>query len=342
VSKGILITNIPVRNPAATGQHRSIAAGDIFTRLNMRLAFLAGFVFCYTTSMATQRNLIVTHHAPDLDAITSVWLLKKWAGQDYADAQVAFVNPGATISDLELEALGFTPAKITHVDTGLGEFDHHQAEKVGLEYCASSLVHDYLCQLHPELKNDLALQEIVKFVLQIDHFREIDWPNPSDLKYEFMIHEIIAGLEAEQLHDDDSQLHFGMTCLDGIYHALKNRLEAEQKIKEKGIFFKIKAGRAMAIATGNDDTLKLAQLTGCVLAIKKDSHSGNIRIKARPDADLDLKALHEAILERDQVGDWFYHNSGKMLLNGSRKKAHTSASPLALKELISLVKKIYG
>ena len=51
----------------------------------------------------SERKLIVTHHAPDLDAISSVWLLKRFDTQRYGTAKVAFVDPGKTISLEEAE-----------------------------------------------------------------------------------------------------------------------------------------------------------------------------------------------------------------------------------------------
>lgn len=287
------------------------------------------------------RPLIVTHHAPDLDAITSVWLLKKFDNQHYGDAHVAFVDPGDEITQEQLQELDFTPQPITHVDTGMGEFDHHQPEKARLQTCASELVYQYLCQVHPEYREDPALKAIVEFTNQVDNFQEIYWDQPNDIRYQFLINELISGLEAEQLHNDESLLNFGFACLTGAYHTLTSHFKAQQVIKEKGREFQLQAGKAMALSTRNDNTLKMAQKMGYVLVVKKDPKSGNIRIKARPDADLDLKALHEAILEMDHVGNWYYHNSGKMLLNGSTKKEQ-QASPLTLEQVVKLITQIYG
>ncbi len=103
------------------------------------------------------RKLIVTHHAPDLDAITSVWLLKRFDSQKYADAKVAFVNPGDTISLEEAEKeFNCQLHEVTHVDTGLGEFDHHQPERASRDVCAATLVFDYLKEVRPEIINDKA------------------------------------------------------------------------------------------------------------------------------------------------------------------------------------------
>lgn len=289
------------------------------------------------------RKLIVTHHAPDLDAITSVWLLKRFDATRHATAKVAFVNPGDTI-DLETAEKDFDCQlhEITHVDTGLGEFDHHQPEKASRDICAATLVFDYLQQFRPEIVDDLALVEIVKIVLEVDHFGEVFWPEAKTTRFVFSLHQLIHGHESIDPHDDDSQLHFGMRALDCAYAEMTNRLKAEEILQSKGIDFDIQAGTCLAVETQNDETIKLAQLKGYVLAVRKDSEYGHIRVKVRPDADLTLEKLHRAIIQLDPKATWFYHASGKMLLNGSIKHRNQTASALSLNQVIQLISKLYG
>lgn len=289
------------------------------------------------------RKLIVTHHAPDLDAISSVWLLKRFDSQRYANAKVAFVNPGDTISLEEAEKeFNCQLHEITHVDTGLGEFDHHQMERASREICAATLVFDYLKQVRPEIANDLALVEMIKIVLDVDHFGEIDWPEAKENRFVFTLHELIHGHESIEPHDDDSQLHFGMKALDCAYAEMTNRLKAEEIISSKGIEFSIKEGKCLGLETQNDESIKIAQVKGYVLAIRKDPEFGHIRIKVRPDAQLNLEKLHQAILEIDPKATWFYHASGKMLLNGSIKHRNQIASALSLQSMIRLIEKLYN
>ena len=79
-----------------------------------------------------------------------------------------------------------------------------------------------------------------------------------------------------------------------------------------------------------------------MLVIKKDPKTGNIRIKLRPDAGFDLSLLRDAILQKDRVGSWYYHPSGRMLLNGSDKHRDQKASPLTLEQATNIVKELYG
>jgi len=287
------------------------------------------------------KHLIITHHAPDLDAVGAVWMLKRFDAQHYADAQVGFVDPGQQISPSEAERLGFQMHQVTHVDTGLGEFDHHQEERGHQRICATSLVFEHICKIHPEEKNNKALQYISEFAIDIDHFGEINWPEPNSPRYSFMVHELLSGFENVDPHNDDSQLHFGLQCLDCAYASLTEGFEAEIEMR-KGETFETKWGKCLGIETRNDQVLKYAQRQGYALVIRKDPKTGEMRIKARPDTDMDLKKLYEEILKLDQVGYWFYHNSGKMLLNGSRKRRHQKPTPLTLQQVVELVKNIYG
>ncbi len=286
--------------------------------------------------------VIVTHHAPDLDAIGAVWMLKRFDSQHYANAKVEFVNPGERLSPERMDELGLTDEDIVHVDTGLGTFDHHQPERGHKHICATSLVYtDHICEIHPEKRTDEAIKAISDHITDIDHFGEIYWPEADHSRYAFMLHEILHGLEQEQYHDDDSLLHFGMQNLDGIYRFLSTQVKAKQELSDDGISFPITGGRGLVIETGNDDVIKIGQKQGFVLVARKDSQSGHIRIKARPDAPLDLKPMHEYVLENDTEAEWFYHASGKMLLNSSNKKRNQKASSLSLIELKETLEMLY-
>ncbi len=280
------------------------------------------------------KRLIVTHHAPDCDAIGAVWMLKRFDAQHYATSQVAFVDPGSQINPSEAERLGFQMHEVTHVDTGLGEFDHHQPERGPLRICATSLVHDYICKVHPELKDDSALQEVVAFVTDDDHFGQVYWPEPASLRYSFIVSELLHGFESVDPHNDDSQLYFGFSCFDCAYASLKENIQARQIITQEGKPFEIGALRCLAVETKNDSVIKYAQKMGYQLVIRKDPSSGEVRIKARPDAPIELKPLADKIIQIDQVGTWYYHPGGKMLLNGSRKHRHQRPTPLTLEQVI--------
>jgi hypothetical protein len=282
------------------------------------------------------KMLIVTHHAPDCDAIGAVWLLKRFDSQHFATAQVSFVDPGTQIQPGEAERLGFQWHQVIHVDTGLGEFDHHQPDRGQLRICATSLVYDHVCKIHPELKEDKALQEVVEFVTDSDHFGEVSWPEPDSLRYCFSLAQMLHGFESVDPHDDGSQLDFGFRCFDCAYASLRETIQAKDVITDEGQPFEIGGYRCLAVETKNDTVMKHAQLMGYSLVIRKDPRTGEARIKARPDITLDLKPLAEEIKKIDTTGSWYYHPSGKMLLNGSRKQRQQRPTPLPLEKLVEL------
>ncbi|HNQ17023.1 MAG TPA: hypothetical protein PKJ26_00575 [Candidatus Woesebacteria bacterium] len=288
------------------------------------------------------KKLLVTHHAPDLDAVGAVWLFKRFSPELFADAKVAFVNPGETITRTAAEILGFDLQDVTHVDTGLGEFDHHQPDRAVQPICAASLVFDDLSQSFPHLQNDAALRTLVEYINDVDHFGEIHWPDSSHWRYSLMIHELLHGLEFQNPYDDEALLQFGMQCLDAAYSSLKQNLKAYEVIAHNGVEFELSAGIGLALETSNDDTIKIAQKQGYILVVRKDPKLGNIRIKARPDSSIDLRKMYDLLCNKDPNSTWYYHNSGKMLLNGSHKHRNQIATKLSLEEVVRMLRDCYG
>src|SRR3990172_5055768 len=79
---------------------------------------------------------IVTHLAPDVDAVASVWLLKRFLSE-WKDAKLAFVPAGRTLDDEPVDS----DLNILHVDTGLGKLDHHQTDE---DTCAAVKTIEYI------------------------------------------------------------------------------------------------------------------------------------------------------------------------------------------------------
>lgn len=283
-------------------------------------------------------RLIVTHRAPDLDAIGSVWMLKNFDAQHFADAKIGFVDPGKTISTGQIADLGYTLKdfeEIVHTDTGLGQFDHHQSDRGKQHISATSLTYDHVCTIHPELSEDVALRELVRVITDIDHFAECFWPDANDARYGFMLHEVLAGLQRAGLHTDETQLNFGMTCLNGVYKQLEEIEKAKQVIT-RGIEFRTQWGKGLGIETNNDTVIKYAQKAGYAVVIKKDPDEFHARIKGIPVEGLDLTPFADQVMKEDKTGSWYFHPAKTMLLNGSDKWADKVATPLTLSRLIQI------
>lgn len=273
-------------------------------------------------------KIIVTHMNPDLDAICSVWLLKRF-DSDFKDAQVVFVPAGETYRNSKVDS----DFDIVHVDTGLGKFDHHQRKE---QTCAAQLVFNYLKSKREELKNDKALLRLIKVVNQIDHFQDCLWPNPTADYYNLNLPDILKGLKAGGWLDNNGLINYGGLCLEGIYISLKIKIKAEEELRF-GYQFKTKWGKAVGCLTENNEVLKLGQKMGYMLVIQKDPQTEHVRIKARPDSKVDLSLVKRKLVELDPKATWFLHISKKMLLNGSTKNPKMRPSKLSLKKIIEVL-----
>lgn len=270
---------------------------------------------------------IVTHIGPDLDAITSVWLIKTFF-PNWEEAAVAFVPAGTTLNKEDPDS----NPQILHVDTGFGKFDHHQTDEF---ICGATLVYEEVKKYHGE---DPALERLVKKVNADDHFQQVFYPNPDADYFEFDLSSLIGGWRL--IHHDDNLkvLSLGMDALDAVYKNLQNKVWAEKELSERGREFLTPWGKAMGVETTNDDVIHLGQKKGFVLMIRKDAKKGYVRIKSLPVPEIDLTSVYTALKEKDTQATWFLHASKHMILNGSTKNPDMRPSLLTLDELIEIVK----
>lgn len=282
---------------------------------------------------------MATHSSPDLDAVASVWLLKRFDEQHFGRAEVRFVMAGDRVSPVLLEELGISNEEVEHVDTGLSRFDHHSERLALAPVSAASLVRDYLIELHPELAEDKALERMVKFVVEVDHFGEIEWPEPNSDRYLFMLDEILKFLKTTG-ETDEQVVGFGTRALESVYSAFGARVAAEREVEEKGKEFETIWGKGLGLLTSNDASMKYAQKAGYQVVVRKDPELGNVRIKAVPDKNIDLSEVYEKISGRDPQASWYFHPARTMLLNGSQKGQHKVPSQLSLAEVIEILESV--
>lgn len=296
---------------------------------------------------------IVTHTSPDMDAITSVWYIKRYL-PGWGDAEVRFVPAGQRIGHLtEEEAKALTDPieiiggnEVIHVDTGLGPLDHHQTKDTNV--CGASLTFEYVKKHLIEQNPDIepvkleALGRIADFVVEVDHFKEAFRKDPLANYNNFSIVDILDGLKFQHPNDDRYYVEFISLCLDALLHDIENRIWAEKEIKEQGVEFETRFGKGLGLETINDTVVKLAQLMGYVVVIRKDPRKGYVRIKARPDEKgkkgIDLTLTSEKLKKMDPSATWFLHVSGKMLLNGTPKNPKMRPTKLSLSDIIEVVK----
>lgn len=275
---------------------------------------------------------IVSHLSPDIDSITSIWLIKRFL-PGWMDAELKFVPAGSTLDGQDADK----NPEVIHVDTGLGKFDHHQNSDY---ICAASLVFDYLKkELHLKEKQKRAMDKMIREITVFDHFGEVFFPEAADDHYEFMLHKIIEGGLKSVLREDSILVEVVFPMLDSILNIFIKKNQAEEEIK-KGFVFKSYLGKSLCMETRNEETMKLALKLGYKLVAKKDPERGNIRIKTLPGKKYDLTPVYEKILKLDKKGTWFLHASHNMLLNSSSKNPNFIPSPLSTNKLIEILKSV--
>lgn len=259
---------------------------------------------------------------------------------DFSNAEFRFVPAGKLYEPTEIEEI--KKLKTIHVDTGGGEFDHHETENKNVS--ASSRVLDFLRQHKLEEEQTTSLVRIVDVVTEIDHFREVFWPEPDRDRYEFFLEQILDGFKTLHRDQDLRLLNFGFEALDAIYNKMQNKVRAEEEI-EKGMVIDISHDadsspslRILALETINDETIKLAQKKGFPIVVRKDPRKGYVRIKAIPSGKVDLKKAYESLKAKDPAATWFLHVSHCMILNGSTKNPDMKPTHLSLTEVVNIVK----
>lgn len=276
-------------------------------------------------------KIIVTHLSPDLDAISAVWLVKKYF-PDWDNAQIKFVPSGTTLDD----QLPDSDKNIIHVDTGMGKFDHHQTNNYT---SATKLVYKYLVgRDFVEEKEIKPLEKIVEYVNSTDHFAEVFYSEPDADRYDFMIRQLVDGLKVIN-REELKLIEIVFQLLEAVLIVFKNKVNAEEEIKN-GYVFKSYLGKSLALESKNEEAVKFALKKGFALVIRRHPEVGFTRIKTLPDKKLSLKPVYEEILKLDKKGSWFFHVSGHMLLNGSSGNPKLIPTPLSLNKIIEIVKSI--
>lgn len=275
---------------------------------------------------------LVTHYSPDLDAITSCWLIKKYF-PGWKNASLKFVPAGETLDEVSSSVAN---SSLIHVDTGMGQFDHHQSDK---KTSASRLVLDYIKSKYLIKKNDLeAMERFVDTVTFIDNFNEIFLTDPESDIWELNLYQLIDGIQ-NIYADDEITCQTVFVMLDAALINFKHKIRAEAEIK-KGLILKTRWGKTLFMENRVEESIKLAQKKGFALIVRRNPDNGSIRIKARPDTKEDLVKLFECLKQADPKATWFLHSSKRIVLNGSLKNPKTKPSTLTIKKIIEIALKI--
>ncbi len=271
---------------------------------------------------------LVTHIGPDLDAITSVWLAKTFL-PGWEEAEIAFVPAGTTLNKEDPDG---NPT-IMHVDTGFGRFDHHQTDA---DTCASVLVYEEIKRINGP---DPVLERMTSVVNDVDHFREVFYPNANADYWEFWLVGIIDGWRLIHAEEPLRIMELGFQALDGIYKVFLNKIWAEKEMAN-AVEFDTRWGRGVGFETVNDEVIHQSQKRGYAVVIRKDPKKGYVRIKTLPKPEIDLSALYEKLKADEPDATWFLHASRHMVLNGSAKNPDMKPSKRSIIELIETAKEV--
>lgn len=273
---------------------------------------------------------IVTHRSPDVDAITSIWLIRRYL-PDWEHAKTEFVDAGETLHSMDPDS----DEDIIHVDTGFGRFDHHATSD---HTCASRLVLEFLIEKKYVYTNHrMVLDRLIDVVTDLDHFREGTIEGAGDDFYEFYITNILYGFRS-MTSDDTEMVHFGSQMVEAAFFSLQQKMRAEKEI-ELGLIFKSPWGRSIALETTNTHPCWVALKAGFQLVVMKHVKKGNVRIMKLPDIGDTFEELYETLVKKDPAATWFYHSSGSMIINGSGIRPDVVPSKLSLRQVVNLLKK---
>lgn len=279
---------------------------------------------------------VITHINPDLDAVASAWLIKRFL-PGWKKAKVEFVSSSRVTSKRDVRA-DIDP-DVLWVDVGRGKLDHHQtgAYLSAARLCLAYIKKRRRGQLLKPL-NEKALEALVEVVTQVDNAHDLYWQEAGENRYQFYPHVLIEGLR-KLAASDQEVLNFGLKVLDIVLVNLKSKISAGEKL-EKGVEFKTPWGKAIGVESGNRDVIWQGETRGYVLVLMKDPEKGGVRIYARPDSKVDLTETYYQVKKMDPDSDWFLHASKKLLLNQASVNPNMRPTKLDLGEIIQVLKKV--
>jgi hypothetical protein len=278
------------------------------------------------------KKIIVTHINPDLDATSSVWLIKRYHPDfSQSDVRYEFVPAGRTF---EGRSADHDP-NIVHVDTGLGKYDHHQIPE---KTCAFEKIYQVGLTESWFPEYDIkALSRMCKVINDYDNFREVYYPDPTADYYDFSLSHVISGLVHTSL-SDSQKINIVVPLYDALLQIMKNKMRSETDIAN-GVVLETKTfGKTIVMQNSNNDCMKYAQKKGFNLVARKDTKKGNVRIVSIPDDKYDLTSIYIKIKQVDSIGTWFMHQSKHMLLNGSLLNPTMKPSPISFEQLVEILR----
>jgi hypothetical protein len=300
---------------------------------------------------------IVTHERPHLDEIVAIWLLRRFGEQRFpgiSQARITYAassRRGADAPDAQaLEAQG-----ILLLGVGGGRFDEHPTLDNGrkAEECAATLVAGELGVL-----DDPSMQKILRFVKS----RDLEGNStPFDLSY------MVKLLHRRSPNDPDKVIDWTIAGIEAKYEEQRDfftvaRNEFETKAKVEEVQVGSRRVRIAAIESDSESVSKYArsEYGGRAGIVIQKRSSGNVSILVNKQMGLDMRDVVRMIRLAEQqakgkfettdsdkltaegnvrgVEEWFYHERGQMLLNGSLTATGVPPTRLDLERIREIVR----
>lgn len=274
---------------------------------------------------------IVTHLNPDLDAVFSVWLIRRFL-PGWSKAGIKLVPAGETFAGKPADG----DSDILHCDTGGGRFDHHLHNDF---VCAATLVWEEVLSQNEKIKDwqKRAIARILTVVNEIDHARFLSWPEPASDRYEFSLHQLIGGLTGNYQNQPEEMFTDVLPLVDSLFRIFGEKIEAEEVLKN-GLEFKTKWGKGIAVETNNAEVHHLGLKLGFALIVRKRPRTGHLGIYGNWQKGVNLKKIFEKLIKKDPKANWFFHSSGCLILNGSTSNPKMKPTKLGLKDALKIIK----
>ena len=175
-------------------------------------------------------HTIVTHESPDLDAILSCLLLKKFGNEKFPgveESKIVFISAGSLY--LGKKSSKLLQEGIITVDTGGGKFDTHpddnKVDKSKVDRSASDLVAEYL-----GIINNPSLKNIIEYTRLHDSTGH-SLTSKDQIHHLTSIQTILYGFKLLEPYNDIKVLRYGFEIIDSIisYYSITNTLSLENQ-----------------------------------------------------------------------------------------------------------------
>jgi len=269
-----------------------------------------------------KRMLIVTHTNPDFDAITYLWLLKRFIPK-FKDAEIKLLAFSQIDQDVleKADSVG-DMGSVYHPATW--RFDHHHlVENQSTDTCAAQMLWEYLLFLQIDVTY---LSPLIEIIYQGDLART----DPVS------IHSILwgAGLQRNLLTGqrltDQEMIATGFEILDRVAAWLKHKFELSAELVDKVIWksddnliWAIRGGTASLNFAAYDEGARIIVFEGEPFNTNVGTSYPVGANRAPEWQEPHLGKLIDSVVSTSPVAQelalWFRHNAGFFAGRGSRK-----------------------